>query len=408
VAAKTVVRRRTDGTIAYRVPFRVTPGSAVTSETFETAEDAEVFRRMLDKVGGQVARSLRTASDNSALDTPTLRTALEEHLTATASSATPGTVAGNRRMAARTWLPALGDLPVDAITKGAVETWVTAQRATETQRSAGARAKAIAAQRKDPTVVIPEPHTYAPKSIRNAHALLSDVLKTSIERGWVHRNVAYKVALPDDHEHEEMTILTENDVVTILGHIQPHYRTLVLTLFGTGLRWGEATALQVGDLNLDAPTPTLRVSRAWKKAALGSAYYLGSPKSKRARRTISLPAQLVPELRALSAGKKADGFVFTTPSKTRIRQSHFWERVWHPAIVAADLGKSPRVHDLRHSHASAMIAEGADLLRVQRRLGHESLKTTGDTYGHLMPDALAEDARIATAMLGGALPQIEA
>lgn len=408
MAANTVVRRRADGTTAFRVPFRLGPGEPPTSETFETAAEAEQFRRLLDRVGGRAAREIRSASTSSALDVPSLATALEQHLEALAASVTPGTVAGNRRMAARTWLPQLGDLPVDAITRESVVRWIATQRATETQRSRAARTKAITAQRKDPSVVVPEPRTYAPKSIRNAHALLSDVLKTSMERGHVHRNVAHKVPMPSDHEHVEMTILTENELVTLVGHIAEHYRPLVLTLYGTGLRWGEATALQVGDLDLDAVTPTLRVSRAWKKAARGSEYYLGAPKTRKARRTVSLPAQLVPMLRATTAGKKADELVFATPSGTRIRQQHFWARTWHPAVVSADLGKSPRVHDLRHSHASAMIAGGADLLRVQHRLGHESLKTTGDTYSHLMPDALAEDARVATAMLGGAVPEIEA
>jgi integrase len=407
VVARTVVRRRADGSVAYRVPFRLAPGGSITSETFESPEDAEVFRRLVDKVGGKVARDLRTASHNSALDVPTLATALEAHLTATAASVTPGTVAGNRRMAARTWLPTLGPLPVDAITREAVVEWVTVQRATETQRSLAARIKAIEAQRKDRSVVVPAPKTYAPKSIRNAHALLSDVLSTATELGHVHRNVARGIAMPSDHEHAEMTILSENEFVTLVGHVKPHYRPLVMTLYTTGLRWGEATALQVGDLDLDAIVPTLRVSRAWKKAAKGSEYYLGSPKTRLARRTISLPDQLVPILRAACAGKKGDALVFATPSGTRIRQQHFWTRTWHPAVVAADLGKTPRVHDLRHGHASAMIAGGADMLRVQRRLGHASLKTTGDLYGHLMPDALANDARVATAMLGGALPQIE-
>jgi integrase len=408
VAAKTVVRRRADGTTAYRVPFRITPGGKVTSETFESAADAELFRRLLDRVGGQAARDIRTASTSSALDVPTLATALETHLEATAASVTPGTVAGNRRMAERTWLPALGDLPVDAITRDAVVKWVTTQRATETQRSASARAKAIAAQRKDPSGVVPEPRTYAPKSIRNAHALLSDTLATAVERGWVHRNVAKGIAMPSDHAHTEMTILSENEFVTLLGHIPARYRPLVLTLYSTGLRWGEATALAIGDLDLDATTPTLRVTRAWKKAAQGSQVYLGSPKTRRARRTIALGDQLVPVLRDLVAGRKADELVLTTPAGARITQAHFWERVWRPAVIAADLGKMPRVHDLRHTHASMMISDGADLLRVQHRLGHESLKTTGDTYGHLMPDALASDARFATRALGGALPQLEA
>lgn len=45
-----------------------------------------------------------------------------------------------------------------------------------------------------------------------------------------------------------------------------------------------------------------------------------------------------------------------------------------------------RVHDLRHSHASMLIDMGIDILEISRRLGHESAKTTMDTYGHLYPD----------------------
>ncbi|WP_147572887.1 hypothetical protein [Cellulomonas massiliensis] len=71
MAAKTVVRRRADGSIAYRVPFRIAPGGKVTSETFESAEGTEQFRRLLDRVGGQAARDIRTASTSSALDVPT-------------------------------------------------------------------------------------------------------------------------------------------------------------------------------------------------------------------------------------------------------------------------------------------------------------------------------------------------
>ncbi len=112
-------------------------------------------------------------------------------------------------------------------------------------------------------------------------------------------------------------------------------------------------------------------------------------------------------LRDVVAGRKADELVFTTATGARIAQARFWDRVWHPAVVAADLRKTPRVHDLRHTHASMCIAAGTDLLQLQHRLGHESLKTTGDTYGHLMPDALAAQARIATTMLGDALPQLE-
>ena len=55
--------------------------------------------------------------------------------------------------------------------------------------------------------------------------------------------------------------------------------------------------------------------------------------------------------------------------------------------LAKQAGVDPiRVHDLRHSHASMLINMGVDLFEISRRLGHESVKTTSDTYGHLYPD----------------------
>ena len=55
--------------------------------------------------------------------------------------------------------------------------------------------------------------------------------------------------------------------------------------------------------------------------------------------------------------------------------------------LSNDLRARPRVRDLRHTHASQLIAAGVPLTVIQRRLGHESIKTTSDTYGHLAADA---------------------
>ena len=60
-----------------------------------------------------------------------------------------------------------------------------------------------------------------------------------------------------------------------------------------------------------------------------------------------------------------------------------------PDPDAPRLTKRPRVHDLRHTHASWMIAAGVDLFILQRRLGHESITTTTETYAHLLPDQQA-------------------
>lgn len=405
MAAKPVPRARRDGSIAWRLPYRRRPGGPVTYETFTTRADAERFGRLVDKIGGHAARDVRTTSTASAASVPTLGAWLEHHLSQLAASRTPGTIADYRRMAARTWGPRLGPLPLDSITRETVTEWIAAQRTTETERSARERKRAIAAQRAGSTDLVPEPVTYSPKSIANAHGLLSACLASAVDAEIITRNVAKSAPLPSDAERREMTILTENEFTLLYAVIPGHWQPLVAVLYSTGLRWGEATALTPGDLDLDAPTPVLRVARAWKKGATG--VYLGTPKTRRGRRTVALPRQLVGPLRALCAGKGPGELLFTAPEGGRVSAQHFHTRVWRPAIAAAAIGKTPRVHDLRHTHASLMIARGMNLLQLQHRLGHDSLKVTGDTYGHLMPDALALGGAYATESMAGPFPQIE-
>lgn len=407
MAATPRPKKLKDGTIVWRQPFRLVPGGGVTYETFTARNEAEKFGRLVDEIGGQAARDVRTASTTSAPDVPTLKTWLETHLTTVSASGTPGTVGEYRRMAARTFLPLLGMLPIDAIARADVVAWVVAQRATETERSIRARAKAVAAREKDPAVKVPAPKFYSPKSITNAKGLLSDALKAAVAADMLPRNVAAGVPMPSDAETPEMVILTANEFTTLYGEIPDYWKPFVATLYASGMRWGEATALTPGDLDLDGVTPVLRITRAWKKGDTDATKYLGSPKTRRGRRTVSLPAQLVPILRALCEGKSAGDLLFTAKEGGVVSPQHFRERVWHPAVVRSGIGKTPRVHDCRHSHASQMIAAGMNLLQLQYRLGHESLKTTGDTYGHLMPDAHTAGAAFATISLAGALPEIE-
>jgi integrase len=182
-------------------------------------------------------------------------------------------------------------------------------------------------------------------------------------------------------------------------------------LAGTGLRWGEATALRWRDVNLAGDPPTVRVEHAWKQDGHG-AVVLGPPKSPRSRRTVSLWPEIVASLPP--RGKPGD-LVFQAPQGGMIWHGRFASDVWKPAIAAANdpelgapIGKEPNPHDLRHTHASWLIAGGAPLPYVQARLGHESIQTTVGTYGHLVPDAHHEMARIAAVAMQGVLPAIGA
>src|SRR5665647_2133476 len=368
--ASIAARTRTDGTTVYRIAYRH-DGRLRWTPTIADPAGADEMKTLLERLGPAAALAILQQRSSTTPTAPLLSDWLETHLTALGASATPGTVAEYRRMAARTWGPRLGPLPLDAISRDAVTAWVAWQRQQMTVRG----------------------KPYAPKSISNAHGLLSAALASAVDAELITRNAAKGTALPSDVEREEMVILTVNEFVTLHAALPAHWRPLVALLYGTGLRWGEATALTPGDLDLDGVTPIVRVTRAWKQGAAG--VYLGSPKTRRSRRTVALPPQIVPDLRALADGKAAGDLLFTSIEGKRVSGQHFNARVWHPALAASGLTKRPRVHDLRHTHASLMIAAGMDLLQLQHRLGHESLKTTGDTYGHLMPDAHARGSAFA-------------
>src|SRR5690625_4580851 len=164
-------RLRKDGTEAFRVNWWA-DGKDNWSPTLTSAEGAAKLKDMIERIGPDAALAIlnaRTASPHARV--PLLHEYLDTHLERAAAHATPRTVADYRRMAARTWLPRLGDYPLDAITRDHVTAWVAWQRKQETDRSR--RARAAAKRRRDTP---PEPRTYTPKSIPNAQRILPTVL----------------------------------------------------------------------------------------------------------------------------------------------------------------------------------------------------------------------------------------
>jgi integrase len=205
-------------------------------------------------------------------------------------------------------------------------------------------------------------------------------------------------------ERGEMTILSRDELAAVLEAIGEHWRPLVITLAGTGLRFGEATALQVRDFDLEHVPPLLRVSRSWKHTDTKDRE-LGPPKSEKGRRLVSLPPEVVAVVRPLVNGRAREAFVFVNTVGAPVRQNSFHE-VWTAAVKRSGIGKRPRVHDLRHSHVASQIAQGVPLPVIQRRLGHEQITTTIDTYGHLADDALSVAAQAASMYLSPAAPEL--
>ncbi|MFE6551639.1 tyrosine-type recombinase/integrase [Streptomyces sp. NPDC057746] len=270
-----------------------------------------------------------------------------------------------------------------------------------------------------PKVGEPKWRPMSPKTIRNLHSLLSSILQEAVtaEPPLRARNPCERTRLPrvdDDggENGEDIEFLTPEEVEGIISCMERRSDQLLATVkYGTGMRWSEVTALAPLCLvDWTTSKPVIRVKRAWKRDGQGG-YYIGMPKSKRGRRSVRVPPAVVEAVEELG-GENAESperLYFTGDQLQRLHYSTFYDR-WQRAVRMAKANgllpkyKNPTLHDLRHSHAAVLLSEGRGLTYVQRRLGHESIKTTSDTYGHLLPEADDEAMAVIDRSLGRTAP----
>lgn len=129
----------------------------------------------------------------------------------------------------------------------------------------------------------------------------------------------------------------------------PHagrWRLLILLLAYTGLRWGEATALRVCDIDFERRR--IDVRRAFSD--VGGRVVLGTSKSHQFR-TVPVPRFVAAELAAVVDGKRPDDLVFTMPGGSVMRLSNWRHATFVPARTRAGLSDRFRIHDLRHTAA---------------------------------------------------------
>lgn len=262
--------------------------------------------------------------------------------------------------------PLLGHVPLERVDEMAVQRWVA-----ELGRGVP--------DPDDPKKWIRRP--LKPKTIRNCHGLLYKVLAAAVRAKLIRSNPCTSTTLPK-RVHHEMRFLTEPDIARLVACLPPHWRPLVLLLVATGLRWGEATALRVGDVDLLAGKPTLTVLRTRYEAPGGEILFT-EPKTAASRRTVTFNKMAADALVPLVAGHDRRHLIFTAVRGGTLRVNNF-RRNWLTATEAAGLA-GVRVHDLRHTHAAILISAGVPLTAIQRRMGHSSIVVTSDLYGHLLP-----------------------
>lgn len=350
-------RTRADGTTYVSVRYR--HGGRQTTTSFDDPAQAVAFQQNVDRFGS--AKALEILNANQPADALTVAQWVEKHID-TRTGITKGVVARYRRILDLDIAPSIGGIPLASLKSEDVAEWV----------------------------LVMERAGVSPKTIRNKHALLSAALKSATARGHMPVNPCAAIRLPR-WDRPDMVFLERDEYQAIKAKVPKFWLPHVEFLVASGARWSEMTALTPADIDRDKGT--VRISQAWKVVPGG--YELGTTKTKRSNRTINVPASV------LEMSDYSGKWVYANHRGNPPRTNTFITHVWGPAVRASGIGKAPRIHDLRHTCASWMINAGVPLAVVSRHLGHESISTTMDIYGHIDRESGKAAADAIAAVLQG-------
>lgn len=240
-------------------------------------------------------------------------------------------------------------------------------------------------------------------TVRRILAPVRSCLATALREGLIGNNPASGVPLPVRSEpdtEEKAKAMTRAELAAFLACTPPRWSLFFRTLAATGMRWGEITALQWGDLDLDGLKPCLHVRRARARGKEPKSLYK-APKTKYGKRTLPLDPALARDLRARRASVdtgEGSALVFPSRTGTPLDPTNTIRRVLQP--IAGEAGV-PWVgfHTFRHTAASLLIDSGRSIVQVQRFLGHHSPAFTLARYAHIMDEGVGPGIDLAS--LGG-------
>jgi integrase len=297
------------------------------------------------------------------------------------SSKKPKTVAGYKSLLDTLILPKWGETKLKDITHADLQRWITGLTANGSARFEG---EGLSASR-----------------VVQAHQCVSAVLKYAIRTDRLTKNVATGIELPrravSDHRY-----LTHEQLLQLAEYVPGYLGLMTLVMGYCGLRFGEAVALRARDVDVKKKRIIVRSSVT---RVTGSGYVEGTTKTSRTR-WVPVPEFIWDRLECQAWG---DRFVPTPPMGEHLPAdpdqlvfpgrdeedylTTFEYRRWFDA-AAKDIGVPGLIpHQLRHTCASLAIASGANVLAVQRLLGHATASMTLDRYGHLFSNDLAAVAK---------------
>lgn len=239
----------------------------------------------------------------------------------------------------------------------------------------------------------------------NAYRVVKGVLDTAVLSGALKWNPSRKVKLPRA-DRREMSVLTSDEVEAVAHAITdppnrdgtyPAYGLLVRFAAYTGLRAAEVAGLRAGRVDLFRGTVHVVETTV---AVRGGVLLERQPTKTRQGQRVVMPRFLAEQL-AEHLGPRAaspDALVFPGPDGGPHNQGRWYPAHFRPAVRHAGIDRPVRFHDLRHTCASLLIANGAHPRAIMEQLGHSTITVTMNTYGHLFPTTMSDLADAMEAM----------
>jgi integrase len=246
----------------------------------------------------------------------------------------------------------------------------------------------------------------SPRTVQFLHAVLHRALKQALRWGLIGRNPADAVQAPRPKRAEVRPLSPVQARALLDAAAGDELEALYVLALATGMRQGELLGLRWADVDLDGSR--LEVRHTLQR--LAGSWSLEEPKTGKSRRSIRLAPMAVAALRShrarqaqqrllLGSAWPGHDLLFTNGWGEPLDGRHLPGRSLRPLLAKAGL-PTIRFHDLRHSAATLLLAQGVHPKVVQELLGHSSIALTLDVYSHVLPTLQEEAAASMERVLG--------
>lgn len=289
-------------------------------------------------------------------------------------------------------VPALGRIRLDKLTPQQVQALLEKKRQPyKTKTRSG---KAI------------EKHGLSPQSVASIRTVLRSALGQALKWGMVARNVATLVDPPRIPRPQNHVIDADGARKLLDAARGERFEAILVLALTLGMRRGEILGLRWCDINFDERS--IRINQALQR--VGGKLQVTEVKTERSRRVVAVPDSVVRALKARRARQAQDRLVagsdwkdgelvFTNPTGGPLEPITL-HRDFKRLLRTAEISTETRFHDLRHTAASLLLAEGVHLRMIMELLGHSSISLTANTYAHVMPAAMRDVADRMESILG--------